>query len=689
MLGCLLAVGTVAGVSSASRNSSKLAITPAPAYSADQLSAYAGTNWLSPNGDLANDRYSSLTQITPANVGKLQLAWTQQFMLGANNAGIYSFSGGNTAGQPYCAANVQTTACPGQEANAIVADGVMYISDSTSNVYAYDATNGTLLWQYNPVWPTGFNIGSGGRQAGVTVGQGNVYVGLRDGVVVALNQQNGQPIWSQTVAPWQQGVRLSETPLYYNGEVIEGTSGGDGGSTSAQMMAFNATTGELLWSWSIIPAHNQPGGNSWPWSGTGSNFGGGAMWQNPAVDAKNGLVIFGTGNPVPWNSRGPGSDLWDNSIVALDANTGVFKWAYQTVHHDLWDSDLPNEAILFDMKVGGKTVPAVGSVAKFGWTWVLNRLTGKPLEPVTITKVPGNTAPDVNPWPVQPIPQTPNTLSGCIAGDPTSGNGANECYDQPLTNVSQLGTSTSTTMGKFSLPGGGRLCTNSLRWAGLNAPDGHPYDISCHFTPYDTSQYVTAPFESMDWPESSYSPLTQSFITCGVTNRTYGKEQVPAASQVVGSAGGIGSGILSVADSSIDPLNLNDFGNFSALNMNTVSPTSGGKWAWHQIWPAPCYSGTTDTASGLTFVGHLGQGNAQNGQGYLAAVNTKTGQELWESPLMNAPAGAPPMTYSVNGTQYVSILVGGESHNDPTRPNPAIPNERVRGATIYTYVLGA
>ena len=170
--------------------------------------------------------------------------------------------------------------------------------------------------------------------------------------------------------------------------------------------------------------------------------------------------------------------------------------------------------------------------------------------------------------------------------------------------------------------------------------------------------------------------MTKGFITCGVTNRTYAKEQVPAASQVVASAGGIGSGILSVADSSIDPLNLNDFGNFSSLDMSTVSPTSGGKFAWHQTWEAPCYSGTVDTASGLTFVGHLGPGNAQTGLGYLAAVNSKTGAELWESPAgqMNAPAASPPITYSVNGTQYVSIFSGGEGHNDPTRPDPAHPN---------------
>jgi glucose dehydrogenase len=657
----LFAVG--AGVSSASRSTSKVAITPSPAYTGAQLSAYAGANWLANGGDLQDDRYSSLTQITPGNVANLKQAW--HIHLGV------------------CTTGNQT--CPGQEANAVVQDGIMYIADSKSSVWALDATTGDVLWNYVPTFDTGFNIGTGGRQPGVSLGQGLVFLGQRDGRVVALNQTDGHLVWAATTGPWQKGIRESETPIYLNGEVIEGNSGGDGGSISNSMEAFNAQTGQLLWAWNIDPAHNQPGGNTWPWSGVHSNYGGGAMWENPSVDAANHVVVFGTGNPVPWNSRGPGSNYWTDSIIALDTNTGAFKWGYQTVHHDMWDNDLPNGSIMFDMTVNGKKTPVVADMSKNGWTWVLNRLTGKPVEPVDQVKVPTTKAPDVNTWATQPIPQTPNTLSGCIAGDPTSGGGAMECYDQPLVKTSQCAVSGTTT--PCALPGGGRLCTNPLRWQGLTAPDGKPYAISCHFTPYDTTQYVTQPFESMDWPSSSYSPLTQSFISCGVTNRTYAKEQVPAASQVVGSAGGIGSGILSVSDSSIDPLNLNDFGNFSALNMATVSPTSGGKWQWHQIWQAPCYSGSANTASGLTFIGHLGKGDAKDGLGYLAAVNTKTGAELWESPLMDAPAAAPPITYSVGGKQYVSELVGGESHNDPTRPNPAVPQQRVRGDSIYTYCL--
>ena len=659
LLALSIAVVVGAGPSGAARSATgNAAIIPSPAYSGAQLAQYAGTDWTTLGGDLQNDRFSTLTQITAANVGRLAQVW--HIHLG--DCATYQ------ANNPPLAPGVPAV-CPGQEENAVEIGGIMYIATSLSNVLAIDATNGNVLWHYVPTFDPGFNVGTGGRQAGVSVGQGLVFLGQRDGKIIALNQQSGQVVWTAVTGPWQKGVRLSETPIYYDGEVIEGTSGSDGGSTSNNMEAFNATTGALLWAFNNIPAHNQPGGNTWPWSSVHSNYGGGAMWQNPAVDAKNNIVVYGTGNPVPWNSRGPGADLYTDSLVALNASTGALKWYYQTVHHDLWDSDLPNEPVMFDMNVFGKKIPAVASVAKFGWTWVFNRLTGQPLEPVKSVAVPQDSAPDVNTAAMQPIPQSPNTLTGCIAGDPTSYGGAMHCYDQRLK------------------AGGGRLCADPGRWNGLTAPDGHAYNIACHFQPYDTTQFVVAPFESMDWPESSFSPVSNGFITCGVTNRTYGKEQIPASSQIVGSAGGIGSGIISVADSQIDPLNLNDFGNFSSLNMSTMSPTSGGKWNWHQIWLAPCYSGTANTASGLTFVGHLGQGTAQNGQGYLAAVDTKTGHELWESGLMDAPAASPPITYEVNGVQYVSIIAGGESHNDPTRPNPAVPSARVRGDSVYTFAL--
>jgi alcohol dehydrogenase (cytochrome c) len=112
-----------------------------------------------------------------------------------------------------------------------------------------------------------------------------------------------------------------------------------------------------------------------------------------------------------------------------------------------------------------------------------------------------------------------------------------------------------------------------------------------------------------------------------------------------------------------------------------------GKLTWHQHWPAPCYSGSVNTASGLTFVGWLGVGNAQDGKGFLEAQDTKTGKSLWKSPLMTAPVGAAPVTYMVGGKQYVSVAVGGQSHNDVSRPKGLTNPARLRDDSIYTFVL--
>jgi quinohemoprotein ethanol dehydrogenase len=610
--------------------SSKAAAIPlAPAFTAAQLNSPPGANWLTIAGDLKNDRSSSLTQITPKNVSTLKQAW--HIHLGT------------------CPTHNQS--CGSYEGNAIVYGGVYYISTPKSDVFALDAVTGATLWRYTPTLDHGFPKDSVQRQPGVAIGDGKVYIGQVDGYLTALNQRTGKVVWKTQEIPWQKGGHLASAPLYYNGIVIEGTSGGDQGSISNDMEAFDATNGHRLWAWSIVPAPGQPGSKTW--SASDTHYGGGAMWETPAIDPRLNLVIFGTGNPVPWNSRGPGANLYGDSIVALNVYTGQLVWAYQTVHHDLWDSDLPNPPVLFDgkFKVNGKLVtrPALAEITKFGWTWILDRETGKPLVPVKEVKVPQSKAPEVNTWPTQPIPQGPNVID-----DPRMKNGS------------------------------GRLCVNGHQtqtsaykpFSTAIAPDGKRYKMGCHFDPYDTTRYTAFPFEEEDWPATSYNPQTGLFITCGVTGRAFAFKQIPKASQVAGAAGGVGVAVLITSDTSTSNL-----GNFSALNTRT------NKLAWHQKWQTPCYSGTVNTASGLTFVGHIGPGNGRTGRGYLEAVDTRTGASLWRSGPMDAPATAPPVTYSVNGHQYVSILVGGQAHDDPTRPHGLTSADRLRGDSIYTFAL--
>src|SRR3954451_9270447 len=193
---CLLLVAAV-GSSVSNSGAARTAITPAPAFTADELNALPGNNWLSHMGNLAGTRYSSLNQITKANVATLKEAW--HINLGT------------------CA--TKDAACGSLEANAVVADGVYYIQTPKSDVFALDAATGKQLWHWVPTYDPAFNVGTGGRQPGVAIGEGKGYAPTRDGYLVALDQILGGLVWKTEVIPWRKGGRVSDSPVYYNGMV--------------------------------------------------------------------------------------------------------------------------------------------------------------------------------------------------------------------------------------------------------------------------------------------------------------------------------------------------------------------------------------------------------------------------------------------------------------------------------------
>jgi glucose dehydrogenase len=567
-------------------------------------------------------------------------------------------------GAPNGAPN-NTTNCGSMESNPVAVDGVLYTTNAPlGSVWAIDAATGTTIWKWDPSYAgevlnngTAFSPGSGGRRPGVAVGEGLVFSGLPDGRVVALNQVTGKVAWETAVGSYKNNAKVSSAPIYVAGLVLVGDGSGDSGGNSPSLQAFRAQNGARIWSWSPVPSPGQAGYKTWTNNGKGGNgstlYGGGSFWESPVVDVARGIITVGTGNPEPWNSRGPGMNLYTDSIVGLDLYTGHLKWYFQQVHHDMWDSDLPNNGVMFDgkFKVNGKTVtkPAVAYVNKVGMTFVLDRVTGKPLIPVKEVPVPQSKADGVNTWPTQPVPATQNVLFNPVGKDGIP------CTTPDA--VTNLGTP----------------------FATATAPDGKPYKIGCAYTYYDTTQYTVMPFEMMDWPASSYSPQTHSMLTCGVTGRATAMEQIPAAQQVPSAFGGLGANRLGVSDGSTP---ISNSGNFTSLNVET------GKYTFHQHWPAICYSGSVNTAGGVTFVGHFGTGDGSKGDGYLEAVDTKTGKSLWTSAPMPYPVGAAPITYTVNGKQFVTVEVGGAGHNDVTRPGGLLSPLRIRGDYVYTFALG-
>src|SRR3954447_7841120 len=483
VLGVFAIAGTFVAFATSSGVQVK-AITPSPAYTDAELSTAPAANWLAYYGDLSGNRYSSLNQITASNVASLKEAW--HMSLGTCTAAI--LSGAPVVPGAPNGAKDNPTNCGSMESNPVAVDGVLYTTNAPlGETFAIDAASGAIIWKYVPSYagealPNGtiFTPGNGGRRAGVAVGEGKVYVGLPDGRLVALNQATGTQVWETAVGSYKVNAKISSAPIYVRGMVIVGDGSGDGGGASPSLQAFRATNGGRIWSWSPIPSPGQPGFASW---GPGNcanangsvNYGGGSFWEAPIIDTKNNMLVVGTGNPEPWNTRCPGADLYTDSIVGLDLTKGTMKWYFQTAHHDLWDSDLPNNGVLFNgtfnvkTKVGKKTVtkkvqrPAVAYVNKYGMTFVLDRLTGKALLPIKETKVPTSSTPGVNSWPTQPVPSTQNVLFNPVNKD-----------NIPCTTTDAV---TST---------GAPFATST-------APDGKPYKIGCAYDPYDTNQYVVTP----------------------------------------------------------------------------------------------------------------------------------------------------------------------------------------------------
>jgi PQQ-dependent dehydrogenase (methanol/ethanol family) len=583
----MAALVALAGASSTGANSAKsAAIIPAPPFTPGQeQSEAAGNDWITVGGGLNDNRHSTLTQITAANVASLHLAWTGTFKLPAKAAQIP------------------------EEGGALAYKGTMYIPNGLNQVQAIDIATGQSLWSYVPV---NDNAALLPAIRGLAVGDGKIFEGQNDGNIVALDQLTGHPIWKTKVGDPTDGIQFTSAPVYYNHMVIEGASGGDWGGRSFAL-ALDARTGTEIWRWYVAPAPGELGSGSW-----GINEwqrGGGAIWIYPSVDAVAGNIYLVTGNPIPWNGRGPGANYWTDSIVALNIATGDFVWGYQTVHHDIWDWDVTNPPVLFDLAYGGSqaVTPAVGVASKTGWVYILNRITGKPVLGIPEKKVPqlkGRAAKYVNTWKTQPYP-----------------NG------QPFTNQ----------------------CSTRKMWPSkLKAPDGHPYGVGCIFTPYayvrgQPSFLASTPGAEggVDWQPSSYNPSTHLMYLCSVSGAGLPLGAIPNAEKTI-VPGQLSLGVNFGAPNPV----IRDRPQIVAMDMLT------NKVAWKVNQPLPrnrkaptvrC-NGTLSTASNLVFA-------AQASTNQLGAFDAATGKRLWLSQALKTKPGGPPVTFSGNdGKQYVVIL---------------------------------
>jgi alcohol dehydrogenase (cytochrome c) len=309
-------------------------------------------NWLTYYGAYDGQRYSPLDQINTENVKRLAPAWVFQ----AGSVGMHS--------------GASTYAF---EAAPIIVDGVMFVSGWDGWVWALDGKTGEELWRYKHACPYDVSLCCGNVNRGVAVAHGKVFVVTLNAHIVALNAETGEAVWDQTYGDVRAGESGTVAPLIIKDMVIVGSSGGEFG-TRGHLDAFDLETGERRWRCYMVPKPGEPGSETWPADGEAWQRGGANCWVTGTFDPELNLIYVGTGNPAPDFDGGvrEGDNLYTDSVVAVDVDSGQIRWHYQCTPHDVWDYDSTMECILFELD-GRKLL---GHFDKNGYFFVLDRTDG-------------------------------------------------------------------------------------------------------------------------------------------------------------------------------------------------------------------------------------------------------------------------------------------------------------------------
>ncbi|MFY9330015.1 MAG: PQQ-dependent dehydrogenase, methanol/ethanol family [Georgfuchsia sp.] len=543
--------------------------------------AKTGKEWPSYGLDYAGTRFSRLKQIDTANVGKLGLAWSY---------------------------DLESTR--GVQATPIVVNGVMYVTAPWAVVHAIDARSGKRLWTYDPKTPrTGAWKGCCGPvNRGVAVYRGKVYVGSPDARLIAIDAATGKKVWEQdTKTDPTRKITITGAPFIAKGKVIIGNGGGEYG-VRGYVTAYDAETGAQKWRWFVTPGDPaQPfedesqatAALTWdPDTRYWENGGGGVVWNSMSIDPELNLLYFGTGQPGPWAKakRGAAYDnLYTNSIVALNLETGKYVWHYQETPRDTSDYDSCTDLILADIKIDNVMRKVILHAPKNGIFYVVDRTNGKFISAKNFVEQNWVHSFDPNGRPI-------------------------ETRETPLEGVFD------------SLPG---------PWGGHN------------------------------WHSLSYSPLT-------------GFVYIPA--QLMPST--LDTDDTWIAQDKSGPMSIMaGVGMNFAMHINS-RPPKGKEWgalvawdpvkqkaAWSNDLGVPWNGGTLATAGNLVF-----QGTAK---GHFKAYNATNGKLLWDTPIGNGVIAAP-VTFELDGKQYLSIAVGwGGGPAQVFRYSEFNTKGRV-----YTFVLG-
>jgi quinohemoprotein ethanol dehydrogenase len=532
---------------------------PAPVTAERLANADKDTgNWLTYGRTYSEQRYSPLTSIDTANVGKLGLAWS-----------------------------LDLDTHRGQEATPLVVDGVMYSTSAWSKVQAIDPANGKLLWQYDPKVP-----GERGVMAccdtvnrGAAFWNGRVYVGTLDGRLIALDAKTGAVAWSVITVDQTKPYTITGAPRVIKGKVIIGNGGAEFG-VRGYVTAYDANDGNQLWRFYTVPGDpSQPfeqpilAEAAKTWKGEWWKYGGGGTaWDAMAYDPGLDLLYIGTGNGSPWNQKirspGGGDNLFLSSIVALKPETGEYVWHYQTTPGESWDFTATQHIMLADVTIDGAPRKVLMQAPKNGFFYVLDRTNGK-----------------------------------LISAKPFA----------------------------------------TVNWAtGVDLATGRPIEnpAARYTDPKQPFVAMPGPLGSHNWQPMSYSPQTGLvYIPANDLGFVYADKKnwkpmpIGFNTGIDATAASMPQGDAKTKDAMLQTIH---------GYLRAWDPIAQ-KEAWSVEHPGAWNGGILSTAGGLVF-----QGNAV---GFFNAYDARTGKPLWSIPTQTGVIAAP-MTYTVNGEQYIAVVAG-------------------------------
>src|ERR1700751_2640915 len=319
--------------------------TAYPSITNERLQHPEAGDWLMYRRTYDGWGFSPLNEITSSNIQKLSLAWSMSTdLLGAH------------------------------ETTAIVNHGRMFITTPQNNIIALDAKGAPQLWRYARKYPDGlFQLHPTNR--GVALYGDYVYMATTDCAVVAVDAVTGKEVWSVALDDYKAGCYSTLAPLAARGKILGGYSGGERG-VRGSVSAFDAKTGKRIWRTYTVPAPDEPGGDTW--KGDAYKRGGGSIWITGVFDPESNITYWGTGNPAPWIADDrPGDNLYTDSTLALDIETGARKSYHQYTPHDSWDWDEVSAPLLIDTEIDGKLVKTATHAGRNGYLWILDRDRGQ------------------------------------------------------------------------------------------------------------------------------------------------------------------------------------------------------------------------------------------------------------------------------------------------------------------------